>query len=244
MTHKPDQLAAAYLDGLPARPRRRYEQHLLECEACWREVSLARLGGGFAGRVTDVAPPGTREAIRAVLTAAATDDRPFAERRHRVRLVLVSGLLAVLLALAGGLAAWRPWQTNTGSTTASGSTVALAVASFRADRLPGTAVPAEQPPDLNALGLRLVGASTGTLNGAPVTVFAYRSRAGRRLDLYRGTRPIPETDEAQELDGTEQAWRTDLAGVTVICGPQDHTELLLSSEPQLVHAAGTLLNII
>ena len=71
MTHKPDQLAAAYLDGLRARPRRRYEQHLLDCEACWREVSLARLGRGLAERVTDIAPPGTREAIRAaVLTAA------------------------------------------------------------------------------------------------------------------------------------------------------------------------------
>lgn len=244
MTHQPDLLAAAYLDGLRAGPERRYEQHLLECEACWREVSLARLGRGLAERITDVARPGTRESIRAAVTAAATENRSVAYRRHRRRPVLVSSLLAVLLVLGGGLAAWRPWQTNTSSTTASRSMLALAVASFRADRLPGTAVPAEQPPDLSALGLRLVGASTGMLTGTPVTVFAYRDSAGTRLDLYRGTRPIPETDAAQELDGTEKAWRTDLAGVTVICGPQDHTELLLSSDPQLVHAAGTLLNII
>ena len=75
-------------------------------------------------------------------------------------------------------------------------------------------------------------------------MFAYRGSAGTRLDLYRGTRPIPETEQAQELGGTEQAWRTKIDGVTVICGPQDHTELLLGSDPQLVHAAGTLLNIV
>jgi anti-sigma factor RsiW len=244
MSHKPDQLAAAYLDGLRSRPRRRYEQHLLDCEACWREVSLARLGRGLAERVTDLAPPGTRDAVRAAVTAAATVDQAIADRRRRRRLVLVSGLLAVLLALGGALTAWRPWQTTTANTTASRSTVAAAVASFRADQLPGTAVPAQQPPDLSTLGLHLIGASTGTLNGTPVTVFAYRTSTGTRLDLYRGTRPIPETDQAQELDGTENAWRTEIGGITVICGPQDHTELLLGADPQLVHAAGTLLNIV
>jgi anti-sigma factor RsiW len=244
MNHEPDQLAAAYLDGMRARPRRRYEQHLLDCDACWREVSLARLGRGLAERLTEVAPPGTREAIRTSVTAAATEARPGADRRHRRRLVLATGLVGVLLALGGGLAARRSWQTNTVETTTSGSTVALAVASFRADRLPGTAVPAQQPPDLSALGLHLAGASTGTLNGTPVTVFAYRGHAGSRLNLYRGTRPIPETDQAQELDGVEKAWRTEIGGITVICGPEDHTELLLGSDPRLVHAAGTLLNIV
>ena len=244
MSHQPDQLAAAYLDGMRARARRRYEQHLLDCEACWREVSLARQGRGLAERVTDAAPPGTREAIRAAVTAAATEDQPAADRRRRRRLVLAAGFLAALLALGGGLTAWRPWQTTTANTTTADTTVAAAVASFRADRLPGTAVPAQQPPDLAPLGLHLIGASTGTLNGTPVTVFAYRGDTGTRLDLYRGTRPIPETDQAQELDGTENAWRTELSGVTVICGPQDHTELLLGANPQLVHAAGTLLNIV
>ena len=191
MSHQPDQLAAAYLNGLRGRPRRRYEQHLLDCEACWREVTLARLGRDLAERVTDTTPPGTREAIRAAVTAAATEDQPITDRRRRRRLVLTAGLLAALLALGGSLTAWRPWQTTTANTTTADTTVAAAVASFQADRLPGTAVPAQQPPDLDALRLHLIGASTGTLNGTPVTVFAYRSDTGSRLHLYRGSRPIP-----------------------------------------------------
>ena len=243
MTHKPEQLAAAYLDGLRARPRRRYERHLLECEACWDEVSLARLGRALAERVADPAPAGTREAIRAAVAAAAAEDQLHSGRPCH-RFVLAAVALAVVVAATAGLAAWRPWQIDTARTADSRSTVAVAVASFRADRLPGTAVPAQQPPDLASLGLRLVGASTGTLAGTPVTVFAYRNDDGTRLDLYHGTTPIPENGEAQEVDGTERAWSTEVSGITVICGPDDHTELLLSSDPQLVHAAGVLLAIV
>jgi len=115
---------------------------------------------------------------------------------------------------------------------------------FRADRLPGTVVPAEQAPDLSTLGLDLVGASTGEPDSIGVTVFAYRADTGARLNLYRSSRPIPETSEAEHLNNPESAWETELSGVTVICGPETHTELLIGSDAQLVQHAGTLLNIV
>jgi hypothetical protein len=243
MSHSPDRLAAAYLNGLRARAHRRYEEHLLDCEPCWREVSLARRGRELAESLADTAPPGTRDSIRVAVTAAATEAPGVAghDRRHLIRATTV---LIVLLALAGGLVTWRPWQNSTGGATAPRSTLAVAVASFRADRLPGTVVPAEQPPDLSTLGLRLVGASTGQLDRIGVTVFAYRADTGTRLNLYRSTRPIPETDEAEHLRGPESAWQTELSGVTVICGPETHTELLIGSDAQLVQHVGALLNIV
>ena len=50
--------------------------------------------------------------------------------------------------------------------------------------------------------------------------------------------------EAHELDGEEHAWRSDIGGVTVICGPASHTVLLIGSDPGLVDRAGELLNVI
>jgi len=244
MSHNPDQLAAAYLDGLRARAHRRYEEHLLDCEACWREVSLARRGRELAESIADTAPPGTRESIRVAVASAAPEQAAWVARHHRRHLILATTVLIVLLALAGGIVTWRPWQNSTGDATAPRSTLAVAVASFRADRLPGTAVPAERAPDLSRLGLDLVGASTGELDSIGVTVFAYRADTGARLNLYRSSRPIPETDEAERLSGPESAWETELSGVTVICGPETHTELLIGSDALLVQRVGTLLNIV
>jgi hypothetical protein len=244
MSHKPDQLAAAYLDGLRARARHRYEEHLLECELCWREVSLARRGRELAESSADTTPPGTRESIRAAVAAAATERENAAGGVRRRHLILATTVLIVLLALAGGIVTWRPWQNGTDNSTAPGSALVVAVASFHADRLPGTAVPVQHPPDLSTLGLQLVGASTGKLDSIGVTVFAYRDDTGTRLNLYRSTRPIPETNEVEHFGGPESAWQTEVSGVTVICGPDTHTELLISSDAQLVQHVGTLLNII
>jgi hypothetical protein len=122
--------------------------------------------------------------------------------------------------------------------------VAQAVAGFRQGRLPGTTVPAQRAPDLSRLGLRLAGAAAGAINGTPVTVFAYRSDTGSQLDIYRSAQPIPETGEAREMDSDDHAWRSDIGGVTVICGPASHTVLLIGSDPSLAVQAGELLNVI
>lgn len=77
-----------------------------------------------------------------------------------------------------------------------------------------------------------------------MTVFAYRGDAGSRLDVYRSARPIPETGTAREVQGREGAWRSDIDGVTVVCGPASHTVLLIGSDPSLVSQAGALLDVV
>ncbi len=214
-------LAAAYLDGLRARAHRRYEEHLLDCEACWREVSLARRGRELAESIADTAPAGTREKIRVAVASAATEQPAWVARHHRRHLILATAVpdrsrrarrrRRHVVSLAEQH--WRRDRTSINPGRRSGQ--------FRADRLPGTVVPAEQAPDLSTLGLDLVGASTGELDSIGVTVFAYRADTGARLNLYRSSRPIPETGEAEHLSDPESAWETELSGVTVICGPRD-----------------------
>src|SRR5260370_19973889 len=70
MSHHPEQLAAAYLTTMRPRARRRFEAHLLACEPCWQEVSLARRGRQLAATARDVAPAELRDDIRAALPAA------------------------------------------------------------------------------------------------------------------------------------------------------------------------------
>lgn len=246
MSHDPERLAAAYLDGMPVRERRRYEDHLLECDPCWREVSLGRAGRELAESIADPAPAGIRELIRAAVTAAAAERESPAGAPHRRRLTLAGAALSIVLAVFAGVGAWRPWR-HPGPAApvvaTSPSTLTVAVASYRDDRLPGTVIPAQQAPDLSTLGLRLVSAAAGTIDGIEVTMFAYRAESGTRLDLYRSALPIPETDEAQHLGGTERAWGTNVNGITVICGGDTHTALVISTDAVLVRQAADLLSI-
>jgi anti-sigma factor RsiW len=243
MGHDLELWAATYLEGMAPQERAEFEEHLLACEACWREVTLARAGRALAEGVVDRAPAGLRDTIRASVTAAAIEQHRGVSRFGHPRALAA---VAVVVVLLGTLALWRPWQ-HSGQVMAvsSGSTVAEAVAGFRENRLPGTAVPAQHAPDLSQLGLRLAGAAAGSIEGVDVTVFAYRDRIGSRLDVYRSAQSIPETGEAHEVGGTDDdAWRSSVDGVTVICGPASHTVLLIGSDPGLVDRAGRLLDLV
>ncbi|WP_143447411.1 hypothetical protein [Kineosporia sp. R_H_3] len=155
--------------------------------------------------------------------------------------------MATGLALAMAASVWQPWRPTSeqGPTAAIATTAALdaALASFRDDRLPGTAVPSEPAPDLTALGLRLVAAGTGRQDQAEVTMYAYRANSGSRLAVYRSSRPFPETDQSREIPGTETAWSLQSDDITVLCGPDTHTMLLLSTDPAAVHEVGELLDL-
>src|SRR5689334_5723310 len=99
MNHDPEQLAAAYLSGMRSRACRRFEDHLLACEPCWQEVSLARRGRQLAETARDAAPAQLREDIRAAVSAAATNPAP-SPRPLRRSLAAVAIAVAVLAGTA------------------------------------------------------------------------------------------------------------------------------------------------
>jgi hypothetical protein len=238
MSHDPERLAAAYLATMRPRARRRFEEHLLACEPCWQEVSLARRGRQLAESARDVAPAGLREDIRATVTAAALP----AAKPQRLR--IAAAVTVTVAALAGTAVVVRPWPH---ARPAAGShaplaVIAAAVASYHTGRLPGTAVPGLPAPGLTALNLDLVGGARGELGGVAVTMFAYRTPSGARLTILVSSQPFPEASEARELAGTEGAWTVRSSGVTVICAQGTHAMLLLGTDAALVRQAGALLN--
>jgi anti-sigma factor RsiW len=241
MTHDPEQLAAAYLTTMRPRARRRFEMHVLTCEPCWHEVSLARRGRQLAESCRDVAPAGLREDIRAAVTAAA---QPTASPRPSRRIAVAAVIAVAVLAGAAGLV--RPWPHSrpAGESAAPRTVIAAAVASYRADRLPGTAIPAKPAPELTPINLHLAGAAAGQLNGLAVTMFAYNTPSGARLIILVSSRAFPEAAEARELGGTDGAWTMRSSGVTIICAQGTHAMLLLGSDAALVRQAGALLHAI
>jgi hypothetical protein len=241
MNHDPEQLAAAYLTGMRPRARRRFEDHLLACEACWQEVSLARRGRRLAETARDLAPARLREDIRAAVAAAAAQP---ATSLRPVRRSLAAAAIAAAV-LAGTAVLVRPWpHSRPAASAAPPAVIAAAVTSYRTGRLPGTAVPAEPAPNLILLHLRLAGAAGGQLDGVAVTMFVYTTPSGARLTIIRSSQPFPEAAEARELGGTDGAWTARSSGVTVLCAQGTHAMLLLGSDPTLVRQAGTLLNAI
>jgi hypothetical protein len=74
--HQPELNASLYLAGeLGRRTRRWFERHLLECEDCWREVTLGRLGRRLAEELREIAPPRLRDDVRAAVSAAEVTHR-------------------------------------------------------------------------------------------------------------------------------------------------------------------------
>lgn len=83
--HDPEVNASLYVSSeLPRRMLRWFEQHLLECDDCWREVWLARRGRLLAEHARELAPATLRDAVRgAVQISAAGAEAP---ERGRPRL--------------------------------------------------------------------------------------------------------------------------------------------------------------
>ena len=81
-THDPERNAAEYVSGEMGgrRVRRWFNAHLLECEDCWREVLLGRLGRRLATDIREVAPSSLRDRVRAVI---AVESRDAVERPRR-----------------------------------------------------------------------------------------------------------------------------------------------------------------
>jgi hypothetical protein len=240
MSHDPERLAAAYLTTMRPRARRRFEPHLLGCEPCWQEVCLARRGRQLAEAARDLAPPQLRDDIRAAVTTPATLPAP----GQLPRWPIIGAAVMAAAVLAGAAVLVRPWPHTRPAPGAAAPPAAItaAIASYRANRLPGSAVSAEPAPTLTPLTLHLAGAAHAELGGMAVTLFAYRTPSGERLTILVSSRPFPEASHARELDGAEGAWTMRASGVTIICAQHTHAMLLLSSDPALVRQAGALLD--
>lgn len=100
----------AFLNGeLSDEEARRFDQHLIECEACWRAVHEDRIGRLATEQLRVSAPPGLGDRVTASIELAAGPGAiasfAEAERRHRrsLRTVVLAAAAAVAV-VAGTLA--------------------------------------------------------------------------------------------------------------------------------------------
>lgn len=74
--HDPERNAAEYVTGeLRWRTVRWFEAHLLDCEDCWREVLLGRIGRAVAEDAREPVPVGLRDRVRGNVQLRGDSDR-------------------------------------------------------------------------------------------------------------------------------------------------------------------------
>jgi hypothetical protein len=106
-----DSLLRAFLAGdLGRADARRFDEHLLECEACWQAVREDRAGRMAAQLLRQPAPPGLSDRVAFAIEVAAPARRqqPWASAPSKLRwrlagggTVLLAGLLVLFVLLPG-----------------------------------------------------------------------------------------------------------------------------------------------
>jgi Putative zinc-finger len=232
VTHEPEVAATVYLAGsLDAAERERFEEHLLACEECWREVQAAHRGRGLAESLHEVAPQPLRERVRASVAAASRS-----ERRRRRRRPLVAGVAATVLVVvaAAVLVAQRPADQP--------QVIAAAVAGYRAGGLQGVPLRSVRPPAAGLGDLRWQGAERARLAGLEVVAHDYRDPAGRRVTLLVADRSFPEAVGARHPPGA-QTWTVEVDEVVLLCAERPSPSLLLGADHDVVVAAAARLGL-
>jgi hypothetical protein len=215
---------------LTRRRRRRFEDHLLECEQCWREVAEARRGRSVAEAARELAPQSLRELVRAAVAGAEPSTRRFPRpglAAAAVALLLLAGATAVVLV------AWpdRP------------APIARAIDDFRSDRLPAGRPPSLRALDLSGLGFEVVGSGSGEVGDLAVDAFRYRDRSGRRIHLYLSEEPFPVALGAHRSDGPDGPWTAEGDGVELLCAQRPLPLLAISDDSAALRSLAAHLGV-
>jgi hypothetical protein len=220
-------LLAAFLAGeLDPADARRWDEHLLECEQCWRAVREDRAGRQAAQLLRQPAPPALADRVRfAVEVAAAGTTAP--PPRHRMRLrrhwLAAAGTLATAVAVT--VALLLPGGRETGSMPAAVAAVARYAETIPTtwhqepgSRQPGTPVEVGHPVSLAAGGQQMV-----------LRVW----RLGRvEAVVAVSAQPFPMPARARGVTGPGMAWTTRLGTISLYCRNGHTSELVAAPLPQ------------
>ncbi len=227
--HDPERHAAAYVAGeLRARLRRSFEDHLIECEDCWREVRLGREGRRRAESARELAPAGLREDVRAAVTLSEGAPGP----RRRLLVSTVAILSATTVVLASFALLRRPGQPPP---------IAAALASYRSSGPTGASPAGRAAPDLRGEGLELSSSGHVIIGGMPVDAFGYRSSSGARVLLFFSSSVFPQASGATERTGSVHGWVSQEGGLSLVCGDRPVSYLLVGEDTSLLRSADAAL---
>ena len=256
---------AEYLAGeLDAAQNAAVDQHLVTCDPCWTEVHVARLGQVAAQRTTELASDELRRRVLTQLAAAAPDAVParrrlwhvrpttpapprrFPQLRTSVATVLVTAAAFTIGLLVGHTSPAPPSAAPPGAASAHAAptsaptmgTLAAALSYYRLAMLPGTGIATAPAPDLRPLGLRVAGASDGTLATQPVTAYAYCDQAGaRQIYVFLSATPF----QALAPAGSATSATHTVRGYTVFSATP-HPMIVVGRNHQLVDQVASRLS--
>jgi len=217
-----DRMLTAFLTGdLGPAEARRWDEHLLECERCWRAVRGDRAGGQAARLLRQPAPPGLADRVAfavemaaAARTAAQPQARPLARalrrgrhgRRLRWRLAgagaVAVGLVATLVVVL------LPAGRQAGSVPA-----AVAAVARYAQVIPPRS--AEQHPQYPA-PVEVGHPVTVTAGGQRIVLRTWRL-AGTEAVVAVSDRPFPMPARARGVSGMGMAWSARLGRLSLYC---------------------------
>ena len=233
-------LLAGFLAGeLGPAGARRWDEHLLECEQCWRAVREDRAGRQAAQLLHQPAPAGLGDRVAFAVEVAAAD-RPAGQRQLR------PGVRARRRARPGRRLAW--WRFAGAGGLAAALAVTLLVVLFPGGRQTGR-VPAAVaavaryaqavPPPAREQHTHPGGRAVPVQVGRPVTVTAGGQRIVLRTWRLGGTeavvavsgRPFPIPARARGVSGRGMAWSARLGKLGLYCLNGRTSELVAAPVP-------------
>jgi anti-sigma factor RsiW len=229
-----DRLLAAFLAGeLNPADARRWDEHLLGCERCWRAVREDRAGRQAARLLCQPPPPGLADRVRFAVDLAAAGSIVPEQRRHRARLRWhwLAGAGAVAAAVAVAVAVLL----LPGGREAPAMPAAVAAVARYAETIPPA--PGQGPgPGGPAAPVEV---------GHPVTVAA----GGQRMVLRTwrlgdveavvavSAQPFAMPARARGMAGPGMAWTARLGSIGLYCRNGRTSELVAARVPEAQLAA-------
>jgi anti-sigma factor RsiW len=228
-----DRLLAAFLAGdLDRAAAREWDEHLLECERCWRVVREDRAGRQAAGLLRQPAPDGLADRVAfAVELAAASAATPHLPRRT-VR--LRRSWLAAAGALAVGLAVTLLVLRLPGGRA--GMPAPLAAVAHYAETIPPPAHQAGLGTSEQAAPVEVGHPVTMTADGHHIVVRTWRL-GGTEVVVATSGQPFPMPSGAQGASGGGMAWVARAGKLSLYCVNGQTSELVAAPVPAAELAA-------
>jgi len=235
-------LLGAFLAGeLSSADARRWDEHLLACEQCWRAVREDRAGRQAAQLLRQPAPPGLADRVAfAVEVAAAARTaaerqarRPAREPRRAGHGRRLRWRLAGAGAVAGGLAVTLMVLLLPGGRQAGSVPAAVAAVARYAQALPPPS--GEQHPQ-RAAPVEVGRPVTVTAGGQRIVLRTWRL-GGAKAVVAVSDHPFPMPGGARGVSGRGMAWSARLGTLGLYCVNGPTSELVAAPVPAAELAA-------
>ncbi len=220
-------MLGAFLAGdLDSADVRRWDEHLLECERCWRAVREDRSGRQAAGLLRQPAPAGLADRVAFAVELAAAGATSGRQARARGRLRW--HWLAAAAALAAGLAVTLTVLLLPAGRA--GVPAAVAAVARYAEAIAPTARPQAPGTGQRATPVEVGRPVTMTAGGQRIVVRTWR--LGRvEAVVAVSARPFPVPPGAQSASGGGMAWSARLGRLGLYCVNGRRPELVAAPVP-------------